>query len=286
MTRYRAFEYLVMPFGLCNAPATFQRIMNTILRDGLDKFVLVFLDDILIFSRTQEEHEQHIRSVLSRLRSEKLFGRIQKCDFYQTEVEYLGFDVGAYGVKPSLSKVKAVAEWPTPSSVKDIRSFLGLASFYRKFIRHFSEIAAPLTDLTKKGRAEIWSPKVWIDKEEAAFRHLKTAMITAPILQLPDFDREFKVTTDASEVSVGAILQQDFGQGLQPVCYDSRKLNPAECRYSAYERELLGIVWAVGKWRHYLAGAHFTIQTDHDSLRNLPNQPTINRRVWMWIQVL
>ena len=286
VTRYGAFEYLVMPFGLCNAPATFQRMMNTILRDGLDRFVLVFLDDILIYSRTKEEHEKHIRAVLDRLRSEKFFGRIKKCDFYQSEVEYLGFDVGAYGVKPSLSKVKAVAEWPTPTSVKDVRSFLGLASFYRKFISHFSEIAAPLTDLTKKGRAEIWSPEVWTEKEESAFRQLKAAMVTAPVLQLPDFDREFTVTTDASEVSVGAILQQDFGQGLQPICYDSRKLNPAECRYSAYERELLGIIWAVGKWRHYLAGAHFTIQTDHDSLKNLPNQPAVNRRVWKWVQVL
>ena len=286
VTRYGSFEYLVMPFGLCNAPATFQRIMNTILRDGLDKFVLVFLDDILIFSRTKEEHEQHIKQILDRLRAEKFFGRLKKCDFFKTEVEYLGFDVGAYGIKPSLSKVQAVADWPVPTSVKDVRSFLGLASFYRKFIQFFSEIAAPLTDLTKKGRAEIWSSEVWGAKEEEAFRRLKTAMLTAPVLQLPDFDREFVVTTDASEVSVGAILQQNFGKGLQPICYDSRKLNPAECRYSAYERELLDIVWAVGKWRHYLAGAHFTIQTDHDSLKNLPNQPAVNRRVWKWVQVL
>ena len=222
----------------------------------------------------------------NRLRAEKFFGRLKKCDFFKTEVEYLGFDVGAYGIKPSLSKVQAVADWPVPTSVKDVRSFLGLASFYRKFIQFFSEIAAPLTDLTKKGRAEIWSSEVWGAKEEEAFRRLKTAMLTAPVLQLPDFDREFVVTTDASEVSVGAILQQNFGKGLQPICYDSRKLNPAECRYSAYERELLGIVWAVGKWRHYLAGAHFTIQTDHDSLKNLPNQPAVNRRVWKWVQVL
>ena len=137
--------------------------------------------------------------------------------------------------------------------MKDIRSFLGLASFYRKFIRHFSEIAAPLTDLTKKGRAEVWCPKVWGEKEDRAFTNLKMAMVTAPLLQLPDFDREFTVTTDASEVSVGAILQQNFGKGLQPICYDNRKLNPAECQYNAYERELLGIMWAMGKWRHYLA---------------------------------
>ena len=247
VTRYGSFEYLVMPFGLCNAPATFQRIMNTILRDGLDKFVLVFLDDILIFSRTKEEHERHIRTILERLRTEKFFGRLKKCDFFKTEVEYLGFDVGAYGIKPSLSKVQAVADWPVPTSVKDVRSFLGLASFYRKFIQFFSEIAAPLTDLTKKGRAEVWSPDVWGAKEEEAFRRLKTAMLTAPVLQLPDFDREFVVTTDASEVSVGAILQQNFGKGLQPICYDSRKLNPAECRYSAYERELLGICLGSGQ---------------------------------------
>ena len=137
VTRYGSFEYLVMPFGLCNAPATFQRIMNTILRDGLDKFVLVFLDDILIFSRTKEEHEKHIRQILDRLRAEKFFGRLKKCDFFKTEVEYLGFDVGAYGIKPSLSKVQAVADWPVPTSVKDVRSFLGLASFYRKFIQFF-----------------------------------------------------------------------------------------------------------------------------------------------------
>ena len=112
------------------------------------------------------------------------------------------------------------------------------------------------------------------------------AMATAPVLQLPDFEQEFTVTTDASEVSVGAILQQDFGKGLQPICYESRKLNPAETRYSVYERELLGIVWAVGKWRHYLASRHFTIQADHDSLKNLPNQPSVNRRVWKWVQVL
>ena len=199
---YGSFEYTVMPFGLCNAPATFQHIMNHLLKDGLDNFVLVFLDDILIYSRTKEEHLQHIRAVLDKLHSEKFFGRLPKCDFFKNEVEYLGFDVGKDGIKPSLSKVKAIIDWPTPETVTDVRSYLGLCSFYRKFIRWFSEIAAPLTDLTKKNK-----PWVWGDQEEKAFNGLKKAMVTAPVLQLPDFDREFTVTTDASEVSVGAILQ-------------------------------------------------------------------------------
>ena len=281
VSRYGLFEYTVMPFGLCNAPATFQRIMNHLLRDGLDEFVLVFLDDILIYSRTKEEHLQHIRAVLKKLQDEKFYGRLKKCDFFKTEVEYLGFDVGADGIKPSLSKIKAVLEWPTPKSVTDVRSFLGLANFYRKFVRWFSEIAAPMTNLTKKDRQFTWT-----NQEENAFNGLKKALVTAPVLKLPDFEREFTVTTDASEVSVGAILQQNFGEGLQPICYESKKLNPAESRYGAYERELLGIIWAVGKWRHYLSGRHFIVQTDHDSLKHLPNQPASNRRMWKWIQVL
>ena len=201
MSRYGSFEYLVMPFGLCNAPATFQRIRNTILRDGLDKFVLVFLDDILVYSRTREEHVQHLRSILSRLRSEKFYGRLAKCDFFRTEVEYLGFDVGAYGIKPLLSKIRAIAEWPTPECTRDVRSFVGMTNSYRKFVSWFSETASPLTDLTKKDRKFEWGPK-----KEEAFERLKTALVSAPVLQLPDFDREFTVTTDASEVSVGGIL--------------------------------------------------------------------------------
>ena len=275
------FEFLVMPFGVTNAPATFQRMMNAVFKEELDTFVLVYLDDILVFSRTLEEHISHLRTALRKLRDAKLFARLHKCSFFQEKVEYLGFDVSRNGIQPSPDKVRTVVEWPRPQGVRDVRSFLGLASFYRRFIQHFSMKARALTDLTKDGIA--WK---WEDPEERAFRELKRSLITAPVLHMPDFHRPFVVTTDASAVSVGGILEQDFGQGLQPVAYESRKLNPAETRYSAYERELLGIVWAIGKWRHYFEGRKFIVQTDHSSLRHLPNQPSVNRRIWKWVSIL
>ena len=280
-TQRGQFEFIVMPFGVTNAPATFQRLMNQIFKEELDDFVLVYLDDILIFSQTLQEHIQHIRQALEKLRKAQLYARLHKCSFFQERVEYLGFDVSPQGVQPSPEKVRTVVEWPRPCSVKDVRSFLGLAGFYRRFIKNFSLKARPLTDLTKDGI--IWH---WGDKEEKAFVTLKRSLVIAPVLHMPNFDLPFVVTTDASLVSVGAILEQNFGQGMQPVAYESRKLNPAETRYSAYERELLGIVWAIGKWRHYLEGRHFIVQTDHSSLRHLPNQPSVNRRIWKWVSIL
>ena len=280
-TQRGQFEFLVMPFGVTNAPATFQRLMNEIFKEELDDFVLVYLDDILIFSKTLKEHIHHIRQALEKLRKAQLYARLHKCSFFQERVEYLGFDVSPHEVQPSPEKVRTVVEWPRPCSVKDVRSFLGLAGFYRRFIKQFSLKARPLTDLTKEGIH--WH---WGENEEKAFVTLKRSLVVAPVLHMPNFDLPFVVTTDASLVSVGAILEQNFGQGMQPVAFESRKLNPAETRYSAYERELLGIVWAIGKWRHYLEGRHFIVQTDHSSLRHLPNQPSVNRRIWKWVSIL
>ena len=280
-TQQGHFEFLVMLFGVTNAPATFQRMMNAVFKEELDTFVLVYLDDILVFSCTLEEHISHLKTALRKLRDAKLFARLHKCSFFQEKVEYLGFDVSRKGIQPSPDKVCKVVEWPRPRGVKNIRSFLGLASFYRRFIQNFSMNARALTDLTKDGIA--WK---WEDPEERAFRELKRSLIIALVLHMPDFHRPFVVTTDASAVSVGGILEQDFGQSLQPVAYESRKLNPVETRYSAYERELLGIVWAIGKWRHYFEGRKFIVQTDHSSLRHLPNQPSVNRRIWKWVSIL
>ena len=248
------FEFLVMPFGLTNAPATFQRLMNKVFAGNLDKFIAVYLDDILIFSRNLDEHWQHLRWALEQLRKAKLFGRLHKCEFLKDQVDYLGFEVSPRGIQASPDKVRAIIEWPKPKSVHDVRSFLGLASYYRRFVRGFSEMARPLTAMTRAGVEWEWSTA-----QHQAFNRLKLALTTAPVLKLPDFERQFVVTTDASDAAVGAILEQDFGNGLQPVAFASRKLNNAEMRYSAYERELLGIVWALAQWKHYCQGPHSVI---------------------------
>ena len=271
-----------MPFGLCNAPATFQRLMNQVFATKINQFILVYLDDILIFSESVEEHWEHLRMALGRLREARLYGRVHKCEYLKTRVEYLGYEVSEKGVHASPKKVKAVVNWPRPQSVHDVRSFSGLASYYKRFIHGFSQIAGPLTELTRS-KAK-WR---WDKAQENSFLALKIALATALVLRLPDFDHQFVVTTDASDVAIGAILQQDVGRGLQPIAFASRKLQQAEVRYSAYERELLGVVWALGQWKHYFQGPHpIIIQTDHAPLRHLPNQASGNSRIWKWLSIL
>ena len=271
-----------MPFGLCNAPATFQRLMNKVFVAHIGEFICVYLDDILVFSRNLDEHWMHLRQALDRLRESKLFGRLHKCEFLKERVDYLGFEVSPEGIHASPDKVRAIIEWPKLKDIHDLWSFLGLASYYRKFIRGFSEIARSLTWLTRKGAKWEWS-----ESQRKAFNMLKLTLATAPILKLPHFDRQFLVTTDASDAAVGAILEQDFGKGLQPVAFASRKLNGAEIRYSAYEWELLGIIWALGQWKHYFQNEHpVVIQTDHAPLRHLPNQASVNTRIWKWINIM
>ena len=191
-------------------------------------------------------------------------------------MDYLGFEVSEEGIHASLEKVKAVVEGPKPQTVHDVRSFLGLTSYYHKFIHGFSQIARPLTELTKskvKWRRE--------KEQEESFLAMEIALTTAPVLRLLNFDPQFIVTTYVSDVAVGAILQQDTGMGLQPIAYANRKLQQTEIRYSAYERELLGIVWALGQWKHYFQGPYpIVIQTDHTPLHHLPNQASINSRIW------
>jgi len=280
-TRYGHYEFLVLPFGLTNAPATFMHLMHQALRPLLDECALVFLDDILIYSKTLEEHKQHVRRVLDALREQKLYAKESKCEFFKHEVEFLGHRVGQDGVRMMEDKVEAIREWPKPRSVRDVRAFLGTAGYYRKFIRDFSAIAAPLSDLTKDGVSFEWSTS-----HEAAFVKLKAAIAQGPVLILPDPSLPFVVHTDASGFAVGAVLQQDQGKGLQPIAFLSKKMLDAETRYPVHEQELLAIIQALTAWRHYLHGSKFVVRTDHKSLQFFQTQPMLSGRQARWKDVL
>lgn len=277
-TRYGSYEFVVLPFGLCNAPATYQRLMNQILDPLIDRCVIVYLDDVLIFSKTLEEHKEHLAAVLELLQKAKMFCKISKCHFAQREVSFLGHIVGADGIRMDPAKVRAVQEWPTPTSLTDLRSFLGLANFYRRFVKDYSKIALPLTDLTKKLPGQL----AWKAAHAEAFQQLKEALSSAPVLAPPDPKLPFHVGTDASDFALGAVLSQ----GGRPVAFESRKLSPAECNYPTHEKENLAIVHALKVWRHYLMDKKFTVSTDHDSLRHLQTMPHPSRRQMRWLELL
>lgn len=256
------YEYLVMPFGLTNAPATFQHLMNSIFKQYLRKFVLIFFDDILIYSDSMEQHVCHLKLVFDLMKKNNLYAKMSKCDFATTRVEYLGHYIEAKGVSTDPNKVKAVREWPKPENLKQLRGFLGLAGYYRRFVKSFGGIARPLTVLTKK-EAFCWS-----EEAQSAFEGLKTALCEAPVLALPNFNKQFVVETDACGSGIGAVLMQDG----HPIAYISRHLKGKQLHLSIYEKELLAVVFAVQKWRHYLLHDHFIIRTDERSLKYLLEQ--------------
>ena len=256
------YEYRVMPFGLCNAPSTFQAAMNTLLTPFLRKFAAVFFDDILIYSRTLASHLHHLELIFQTLLQSQYYLKKTKCLFAQKQIEYLGHVVSGQGVEPEPSKVQAMVQWPTPSSAKELRSFLGLTGFYRKFIKNYAMITAPLTSLCSK------EPFEWPSEAQSAFDRLKTAMTSAPVLALPDFDEPFIIETDASDAGMGAVLMQKG----HPLAFFSKQFGPRMVHASTYVRELHAIVAAVRKWRQYLLGHPFTIFTDHKSLRELMSQ--------------
>lgn len=285
-TRYGHFEFTVLPFGLTNAPATFMSFMNDVLRPYLDKFVVVYLDDILIYSKTPEEHLHHLRLVFEKLQQHDLRVKLKKCAFARTSIPFLGFLVTDKGVCADPAKVKAVSEWPLPTNVTEIRSFLGFTGFCRRFIKDYARIAAPLTDLTKGSKA---FSGILPTAAQAAFAAMKLALTTAPVLVLPyvGSDATFTLFCDASATAIAAVLLQDQGHGLQPVAYESRKLNPAECNYPIVERELLAIVHALRIYRCYLEGCkHFTVVTDHDTLKYFMTQRDLTGRKARWQEFL
>jgi RNase H-like domain found in reverse transcriptase/Reverse transcriptase (RNA-dependent DNA polymerase)/Integrase zinc binding domain/Chromo (CHRromatin Organisation MOdifier) domain/Retroviral aspartyl protease len=281
-TRYGHFEFLVLPFGLTNAPATFQTLMNDIFRDDLDDHVEVFIDDILVYSKDTEDHEVHLRSVLEKLRKHKLYAKLDKCEFFKKKIEFLGHTISKEGVAMNNDKVQAILEWPELKNVPDLQSFLGLSGFYRRYVKDYARITAPLSDLTKHDRQYNWD-----QPQREAFERLKSAITSAPVLILPDPTKPFIITTDASQYAIGAVLSQDQGNGPQPVAFISRKLSAAEQNYPVHEQELLALIYALKQWRHYLIGApRSQAWTDHNSLKYFTSQPKLNPRQTRWSEIL
>jgi hypothetical protein len=279
------YEPNFMPFGMKNAPAVFQREMQRVLRDRLGQGVLVFIDDILIHSKTVEEHEALVRWVLSRLVEEGYYAHPDKCEFFQREVSFLGHVISGKGVSVQAHKVKAVQEWPVLTKKKEVRQFLGLVNYYRKFIADFSEIARPLTDLTQDDHP--WS---WGEREQTAFDTLKKKLSTVDVLAHPDPTRQWIIHTDASEFAIAGVLSQQQADGtVRPVAYFSRKMSGAETKYdSIHEKELLALVKAVEHWRCYLEGSAFPVLlfTDHKGLSWLNTQRELTGRQTRWVERL
>ena len=279
------FEYTVLPMGLCNSPGVFMALMNDTFRAYLDQFVLVFLDDIIVYSNTLEEHERHLRLALQRLREQRLYAKLSKSALCQTEVEFLGHYVGRDGLRVMEDKIEAVRDWPVPTSMRELRAFLGLAGYYRRFVKGFSEIALPLTELTRNAAHQRLQ---WGARQQLAFVELKRALQETPVLALPDPALPFVVNCDASGYAVGAVLQQDRGTGLQPIAFLSKKMTGAESRYPVHEQELLAIITALTTWRHYLSGTAVPVRvrTDHKSLMHFQTQPMLSGRQTRWLETL
>uniref|UniRef100_A0A3P9HPM2 Gypsy retrotransposon integrase-like protein 1 n=1 Tax=Oryzias latipes TaxID=8090 RepID=A0A3P9HPM2_ORYLA len=275
------FEYLVMLFGLTNAAAVFQRLVNDVLRDFLNRFVFVYLDDILIYSPTLDQHIIHVRRVLEHLLENRLFVKAEKCEFHVSTIPFLGYVLEAGNIRPDPAKIEAVLNWEAPTTRKKLQQFLGFANFYRRFIRNISQIASPLTKLTSPTKSFSWDSTA-----QEAFVKLKNLFVSAPILIQPDPSRQFVVEVDASDSGVGAVLSQKEEKSgkLKPCAFFSKKLFSAEQNYDIGNRELLAIKLALEEWRHWLEGAihPFIVWTDHKNLAYLRSAKRLNSRQARW----
>jgi hypothetical protein len=277
VTRYGQYEFTVMSFGLTNAPAYFMNLMNKVFMEEIDKFVIVFIDDILVYSKSVKEHEQHLRVVLGKLRAHKLYAKFSKCEFWLEKISFLGHILTAEGVAVDPAKVETVSNWQQPTNVSEIRSFLGLAGYYRRFIERFSKIARPMTELLKKEKKFNWTESC-----EKSFQELKRRLTTAPVLTPPDIQRDFVVYCDASRKGLGCVLMQDG----KVVAYASRQLKPHEQNYPTHDLEFAAVVHALKIWRHYLIGNKCEIYTGHKSLKYIFTQPDLNLRQRRWLELV
>ena len=287
-TRLGLFEWLVMPFGMANAPSTFQRYVNHVLQEYLDDFVSAYVDDILIYTDgTLSEHKEHVRLVLAKLRDAGLQVDIEKCAFYVKSTTYLGFVITAgRGISMDQKKISTIQEWAPPSSAKGVRSFLGFANFYHDFIAGFSTIAAPLHKLLTK--AMLSQPFVLTPEAQSAFQTLKARFISAPSLAFHDFDKETKVQCDASGWNTGAVLLQRANEhdAWKPVAFTSQRMNSHEVNYAIHDKEMLAVVHALKEWRELLRAGPFTIETDHKNLEYFKTKRSLNERQTRWAQLL
>ncbi|GJZ24389.1 putative nucleotidyltransferase, ribonuclease H [Tanacetum coccineum] len=276
-TRYGHYEFQVMPFGLTNAPAVFMDLMNRVCKPYLDKFVIVFIDDILIYSKDKKEHEEHLKAILELLKKEELYAKFSKCEFWIPKVQFLGHVIDCQGIHVDPAKIESIKDWASPKTPMEIRQFLGLAGYYRRFIEGFSKIAKPMTKLTQKKVAFEWG-----DKQEAAFQTLKNKLCSAPILALPQGAENFIVYCDASHKGLGAVLMQNE----KVIAYASRQLKIHEKNYTTHDLELGAVVFALKIWRHYLYGTKCTVFTDHKSLQHILDQKELNMRQRRWLELL
>ena len=276
------FEFQVMPFGLCNAPGTFQRLMEFVLAGLQWQTCLVYLDDVIVYGRDFDEHLKRLREVFERLRQAGLKLKPSKCFLLRPRVPYLGHVISTEGVSTDPEKVKAVQQWPVPSKVTDVRSFLGLASYYRRFIQNFAEIAAPLHRLTAKTTEKF----KWSHDCDLAFRALKEKLVSAPVLAFPCFEQKFVLDCDASDYGLGAVISQRQDETEKVIAYASRVLEDRERRYSTTKKEMLAMVYAIKHFRHYLYGRPFTVRTDHNALKWLQSFKEPEGQVARWLETL
>jgi len=279
--KYGHYEYLVMPFGLKNAPAVFQHFINDVLDDILGKYAYSYIDDIIIFSPDIESHFQHLSDVLSRLRGAGLYAKLEKCEFCVPFLDFLGHRISAEGIFMDPKKISSILEWPVPTNVKEVQAFLGLANYYRRFIPNFAKIARPLNDLLKKNSKFIWSNEV-----DESFNSIKSKFYSAPVLAYPDRNLPFMVETDSSNFAIGAILSQVSAKDNKshPIAFYSRSLTQAEKNYPIYDKELLAIISALENWRHLLKGTStpFTIFSDHRNLLFQKKPEKMTQRLVRW----
>ncbi|GJQ98175.1 hypothetical protein Tco_0009314 [Tanacetum coccineum] len=276
-TRYEHYEFRVMPFGLTNAPAVFMDLMNRVCKPYLDKFVIVFIEDILIYSYNEKEHEEHLKTILELLKKEELYAKFSKCEFWINTVKFLGHVIDSSGIHVDPAKIEAVKNWASPTTPSEIRQFLGLAGYYRRFIEGFSKIAKPMTELTQKNQKFDWG-----EEQEEAFQLLKQKLCAAPILALPEGSEDFVVYCDASIKGLGAVLMQR----MKVIAYASRQLKIHEKNYTTHDLELGAVVFALKIWRHYLYGTKCVVFTDHKSLQHILDQKDLNMRQRRWIELL